>query len=113
MGPEAKTAGLNSHFSSSVAKCLAGTTATLYSVLMSNTLTRSDLATAAREACDAVGGAAKLAKAFDLQPSAITHWRQHGIPAGRVAEVSRLTGIPAAKLRPDLAATFAQPADAV
>jgi DNA-binding transcriptional regulator YdaS (Cro superfamily) len=69
---------------------------------MSTPSLRTELAKAAREACDAAGGAAKLASAMGLFPSAITHWRQHGIPSGRVRRVSEITGISPARLRPDL-----------
>lgn len=42
----------------------------------------------------------QLADALGVSPSAISMWRR--IPAERVADVSRVTGIPRAKLRPDI-----------
>ena len=42
----------------------------------------------------------KLAEALGISPSAISMWDQ--VPAERVGEVSRATGIPKKFLRPDL-----------
>jgi DNA-binding transcriptional regulator YdaS (Cro superfamily) len=50
------------------------------------------------------GTAAKLARELGITPSAISQWRR--IPTERVAAVSAIVGIPAADLRPDLAAAF-------
>lgn len=42
----------------------------------------------------------KLARALKIFPSAISQWDE--VPAKRVFEVSAFTGIPVAKLRPDM-----------
>lgn len=41
-----------------------------------------------------------LAKALGLTPSAVHQWGE--VPAERVLEVERITGIPKSQLRPDL-----------
>jgi len=51
------------------------------------------------------GMTANVARALGLTPGAISQWDK--IPAERVAAVAAATGIPAAELRPDLAAAFA------
>ena len=52
-------------------------------------------------------GPAKLASLLEgISPQAISQWRQ--VPADRVLEVERVTGIPRHDLRPDLAAIFAK-----
>ena len=57
---------------------------------------------------EAAGGVAKLAAALNLKHSSIIGWRVRGsVPAGRVADVARVTGISPALIRPDLAAAFA------
>jgi DNA-binding transcriptional regulator YdaS (Cro superfamily) len=50
----------------------------------------------------AVGLAARL----NVDHSRVLRWAKGTIPAERVAAVSAATGIPAAELRPDLAAAF-------
>lgn len=48
---------------------------------------------------------AKLASAMtDITPQAISQWRQ--VPAERVIEVERVTGISRHELRPDLSSIF-------
>ena len=47
-----------------------------------------------------------LAQAIGVSDAVISKWLARRIPAERVADVSAATGIPAAELRPDLAATF-------
>lgn len=42
----------------------------------------------------------KIAKALGILPSAVCQWR--AIPAERVVDVERVTGIPRELLRPDL-----------
>lgn len=42
----------------------------------------------------------KLAKAFEISPAAISQWDR--IPAERVLDVEKFTGIPRHELRPDL-----------
>jgi hypothetical protein len=48
-----------------------------------------------------------LASALRIAPSAISMWKR--VPIDRVEDVARVTGIPAADLRPDLATVFAAP----
>lgn len=59
------------------------------------------------------GAVSALADALGVAHTTVMRWRDGTVPADRVAEVARVTGIPAAKLRPDLAATFAVSANAV
>lgn len=44
----------------------------------------------------------QLAEKFGVQRAAICKWEHRGIPAGRLPEVERVTGIPIQELRPDL-----------
>jgi DNA-binding transcriptional regulator YdaS (Cro superfamily) len=54
-------------------------------------------------ACDAVGGQVELAKAMNVTPQAINQWVTHNrIPANRVIEIERLTGVSRHALRPDV-----------
>jgi hypothetical protein len=48
---------------------------------------------------------AKVARGLGLTRATVAIWDK--VPADRVAEVAQITGIPAAELRPDLAAAFA------
>lgn len=52
------------------------------------------------EAALAVGGIRQLADKLALSYQAV--WKWHRIPAGRVLDVERLSGIPRERLRPDL-----------
>ena len=45
---------------------------------------------------------ADLARAADVEKSTVTRWASGRIPAERVLEVERITGISRTKLRPDL-----------
>lgn len=56
--------------------------------------------------------AVALGEKLGVSHSTILRWADGKVPvpAERVAAVSRATGIPAATLRPDLAAVFAEPA---
>lgn len=45
---------------------------------------------------------AELARKMDLNRSSITIWARNRIPAERVLEVERITGIPRTRLRPDI-----------
>lgn len=56
------------------------------------------------QAMERAGGAVALAEAAGVRVSAVYQWRR--VPAKRVAQVAAKTGIPAAALRPDLAALF-------
>lgn len=47
----------------------------------------------------------RLATQLGVVPSAISAW-SYTVPVERVEQVSKLTGIPAAELRPDLARIF-------
>ncbi len=55
------------------------------------------------QAIEAAGGRAQLAKACGVRYQAIQKWEQLGrVPAERVLEVERITGVPREKLRPDI-----------
>lgn len=43
-----------------------------------------------------------LARQLDVTPGAIWQWAADQVPAERIFRVSKLTGIPLQKLRPDL-----------
>lgn len=58
----------------------------------------------------AAGGAPALATALGIHRTAVLRWTR--VPARRVRDVARITGIPAPLLRPDLAEIFAAPAQA-
>lgn len=47
------------------------------------------------------GGMNALARALGITSAAVAGWKR--VPAGRVAEVARITGLPASRIRPDLA----------
>lgn len=53
------------------------------------------------------GRRVQLARALGIAPSAISMWDR--VPSDRVGEVSRITGISASDLRPDLANIFTPP----
>lgn len=50
---------------------------------------------------------ARLAALLGLDKSTITRWSQRRVPAERVNDVSRVTGIPREAIRPDLFAVEA------
>ena len=52
------------------------------------------------------GSSALIARELGISRGAVAMWEQ--IPAERVVEVERITGIPRAQLRPDL---YAEPAE--
>lgn len=55
------------------------------------------------KACEAVGGKGKLAGLIKVTPQAVSHWVAAGkIPAERVLEVERVSGVPRSQLRPDI-----------
>jgi len=54
------------------------------------------------------GAASKVARALKIQHSTVSRWARNRVPADRVQDVARVTGIPAAELRPDLAQAFGQ-----
>ena len=53
-----------------------------------------------RKAIETIGSGNRLAKELGIARQAITQWSR--IPADRVIEIERLTGIPREELRPDL-----------
>ncbi len=61
-----------------------------------------------QDAVVSAGGHDALAKRLGIKRRTLFNWKRDGVPAEVLAEVSRATGIPAARLRPDLAAAFAE-----
>lgn len=56
-----------------------------------------------KDALEKSGGVAAVAKALKLTDEAVRLWRARGkVPAERVVELERLSGIPREALRPDL-----------
>jgi DNA-binding transcriptional regulator YdaS (Cro superfamily) len=53
-----------------------------------------------RQCADRVGGVGKLAALLGIKGPSLYSWRR--IPAERVLDVARITGIPKEDLRPDL-----------
>lgn len=45
---------------------------------------------------------ADVARALGLNKSSLTRWAEVGVPANRVIDVERITGIPRQAIRPDL-----------
>lgn len=43
-----------------------------------------------------------IANYFEITPQAVSFWEEKGVPAKRVIPLSKLTGINASELRPDL-----------
>lgn len=59
--------------------------------------------TAIELACIAVGGETNLAKAVQISPQAVWQWvKKRRVPADRVIEVERVSGVSRHKLRPDI-----------
>lgn len=49
------------------------------------------------------GGIVAVAKALGISDEAVRLWRVHGrVPAERVVDLERITGVPRESLRPDL-----------
>jgi DNA-binding transcriptional regulator YdaS (Cro superfamily) len=49
------------------------------------------------------GGQAELARLMRISPQAIHQWRQSGkVPAERVLDLERVSGVPRTAIRPDL-----------
>lgn len=46
---------------------------------------------------------AELAAALGVNKGNVSHWNRYRVPEARLPDVVRVTGIPADKLRPDLA----------
>ena len=59
-----------------------------------------DLIPALAVAVDRVGGVARLADMLGVSRQAVYKWKR--IPAERVPQIERLTGVPRVALRPDL-----------
>jgi DNA-binding transcriptional regulator YdaS (Cro superfamily) len=54
------------------------------------------------KAIKSVGGMRKLARALGITHGAIQQWARTRVPAERVLDIERLTGVPREELRPDL-----------
>lgn len=50
---------------------------------------------------------AKVAAELEIDRVTLWRWAASGVPAKRLSDAARITGIPAAVLRPDIAAHFA------
>jgi DNA-binding transcriptional regulator YdaS (Cro superfamily) len=59
-----------------------------------------------KEAQRQAGGPDALAQRLGIKRRTLFLWKSRGVPADRLADVSRITGISAAILRPDLARAF-------
>jgi|TARA_R110000803_G_C11911633_1_gene313331 DNA-binding transcriptional regulator YdaS (Cro superfamily) len=64
----------------------------------------TDLKKILREAIDKVGSQSKMAEAVGISQAGVSQWRR--VPIDHIAKVSKITGIPKEKLRPDLKALF-------
>jgi DNA-binding transcriptional regulator YdaS (Cro superfamily) len=53
-----------------------------------------------KKALEIAGGTRALAKALGITAGAISHWDR--IPAERLLEIEKVTGVPRDELRPDL-----------
>ena len=51
----------------------------------------------------------KVASALKINRITLWRWAASGVPEKRLEDVSRVTGLPPAALRPDLAAHFSEP----
>jgi DNA-binding transcriptional regulator YdaS (Cro superfamily) len=56
----------------------------------------------AREAIITAGGVAAVARALGITQGSVSLWQHHHIPAKRVLDMERLSGIPRTRLRPDI-----------
>jgi len=55
------------------------------------------------EALEKGGGVAAVAKALKMSTEGVRLWRARGrVPADRIVELERITGVPRERLRPDL-----------
>lgn len=77
-------------------------------------LSVSDLIRAALDdAIRIAGSQSQLARDLRIKPAQVSKWLRDGrVPLGRVPAVSRLTGVPRHRLRPDLPEFFPPPSDA-
>jgi DNA-binding transcriptional regulator YdaS (Cro superfamily) len=53
-------------------------------------------------AIEAVGGQEAFLRLMGIKRRALFYWKKRGLPAERVPECSRMTGVPRHELRPDL-----------
>ncbi|MET3924571.1 Cro/CI family transcriptional regulator [Devosia sp. 2618] len=60
-------------------------------------------------AAEKSGGLVALATALGIKHQALYSWTR--VPAERVLDMERITGIPREQIRPDLAAIFINPSD--
>lgn len=60
------------------------------------------------DAAEMSGGLVALAAALGIKHQALYSWKR--VPAERVLDMERITGIPRHEIRPDLAAIFVEPA---
>ena len=58
--------------------------------------------TSLQKAIDNAGSVSDLASLISVTPQSIVHWRNRGIPAKRVLDIERATGISRHELRPDI-----------
>ena len=47
-----------------------------------------------------------LARLLEVDKSTVSRWAEDGVPLHRIVDVERVTGIPRANLRPDIAKMF-------
>lgn len=65
-----------------------------------NEANESDLKAAVTLACNQAGGTTALAKALGIRSQAVSQWKK--VPAERLGEVHRVTGLSLNALRPDM-----------
>lgn len=53
-------------------------------------------------AIEKLGGLTEVAKRYKISTAAVQNWRTRGVPQDRVKEIEKDSGIPRAKLLPDL-----------
>ena len=53
-------------------------------------------------AAKVMGTQAALAEKLGVTAQAVTNWRRNGVPAERVLDIERVTGVPRHELRPDI-----------
>jgi DNA-binding transcriptional regulator YdaS (Cro superfamily) len=63
-------------------------------------MSRTRLNPALAKAIKAAGGVSALARALGIKHPAILQWGR--IPANRIVDIERVTGVPREELRPDL-----------
>lgn len=59
--------------------------------------------TALERACEAVGGISEMARQLGIKPPSISEWKaRNRVPAERVLEVEKISGVSRYELRPDI-----------